>query len=65
MNNFIEELSKFKGVSLTRGDGNKLIFQRLPDRKRMSIMVYDSKENVYYIVGYITNEKKIKNVFLD
>lgn len=65
MNDFIEELNKFRGVSLTRGDGNKLVFQRLPDRKRMSVMVYDSKENVSYIVGYITNEKKLKDVFLD
>ena len=65
MNDFIEELNKFRGVSLTRSDGNKIIFQRLPDRKRMSVMVYDSEENVSYIVGYITNEKKIKDIFLD
>lgn len=65
MNDFIEELNKFRGVSLTRGDGNKLVFQRLPDRKRMNVMVYDSKENICYIVGYITNEKKLKDVFLD
>ena len=60
MNDFIEELNKFRGVSLKRSDGNKIIFQRLSDRKRMSIMVYDSEENVSYIVGYITNEKKLK-----
>lgn len=65
MNDFIEELNKFRGVSLKRSDGNKLIFQRLPDRKRMSVMVYDTKENVYYVVGYITNEKKLKDAFLD
>lgn len=65
MNDFIEELNKFRGVSLTRDDGNKLIFQRFANKKRMSVMVYDSKENVSYIVGYITNEKKLKDVFLD
>lgn len=65
MNDFIEELNKFKGVSLERRDGNKLVFQRLSDRKRMSLMVYDSKENVFYIVGYITNEKKLRDIFLD
>ena len=65
MNDFIKELNKFRGISLKRSDGNKLIFQRLSDRKRMSVMVYDSKENVNYIVGYITNEDKLKDVFLD
>lgn len=65
MNDFIEELNKFRGISLERKDGNKLIFQRLSDRKRMSVIVYDAEKNIYYIVGYITDEKKIRDIFLD
>lgn len=65
MSNFIEELNQFRGIALTRGDGNKLIFQKLPNRKHMRVTVCDSKDNVSYIVGYITNEKKLKDIFLD
>lgn len=64
MGDFFKELEKYRGTSLTRNDGNKLIFQRLPDKKRMSVMVYDSEKNIHHIVGYITDEEKLKEVFL-
>lgn len=64
MEDFLKELEQYKGVSLARNNGNKLIFQRLPDRKRMSVMVYDAERNIYYIVGHISNEEKLKEVFL-
>lgn len=64
MGDFFKELEKYRGTSLTRNNGNKLIFQRLPDKKRMSVMVYDSEKNIHYVVGYITDEEKLKEVFL-
>lgn len=38
--------------------------EALPDKKRMSVMVYDSEKNIHYIVGYITDEGKLKEVSL-
>lgn len=38
--------------------------EALPDKKRMSVMVYDSEKNIHHIVGYITDEEKLKEVFL-
>lgn len=64
MEDFFKELEKYKGISLTRNDGNKLIFQRLANKKRMNVIVYDAEKNINYIVGYITNEEKLKEVFL-
>lgn len=64
MSDFFKELEKYRGTSLTRYDGNKLIFQRFTNKKRMSVIVYDAEKNINYIVGYITNEEKLKDVFL-
>lgn len=64
MLDFLKELEKYKGYSLKRYDGNRLIFQHLSRGKRMKVMVYEECTNTYYIVGYITNEEKLKEGFL-